>query len=299
MLYAPGEKYYYSNTAYYLLGLIIEKVSGKSYEEFIDDYIFKPLGMKNSYYGSKSKIILNRASGYDNANNKVDENFNANDNFNAGTIASIQIFSAGSLMSTVNDIFLWNRAIRNNKLISKENKKKAFTNYQLKNGSYANYGYGWANSTVKGAVTIEHNGAIPGFSSNSIYLPKEDVFIVLLSNCICDPTDYISTKMAAISINKPYKDLDKNNMDIDPKFIQKFVGTYEFDDGSIRVISQENNELYSQKPNRTKSKIYLGENNRFYFKNSFSNLIFDLNADKQPSIIYENRIFKSKGVKVK
>ncbi len=70
MLYAPGEKYFYSNTGYYLLAAVIEEITNKTYEEFINEYIFKPLEMKNTYYGSRSKITLNRASGYDNVNDK-------------------------------------------------------------------------------------------------------------------------------------------------------------------------------------------------------------------------------------
>jgi len=105
--------------------------------------------------------------------------------------------------------------------------------------------------------------------------------------------------MAAIASNKPYQEVDTSNINIDPAFLKKIVGTYEFDDGSIKIISQENNELYSQRPNRSKSKIYSIGNNRFYFRNSFRNLTFKLNANKQPSVIYENRMYKSNGVKVK
>ena len=98
------------------------------------------------------------------------------------------------------------------------------------------------------------------------------------------------------SIN-PYQEIDTNKVNTDPAFLQKIVGTYEFDDGSVIIISEENNELYSQRPNRSKSRIYSIEKNRFYFINSFSNLTFDVN--KEPSVIYENRTYKSKGVKVK
>jgi len=299
MHFAPGEKYRYSNTGYYLLAAVIEEISNKTYEEFITEYIFKPLKMKNSYYGSRSKIILNRASGYDNVNDKGDEAFNESETVNADALNFIHSHSAGAIVSTVNDLFLWNRAIRNNKLISEENKIKAFTNYQLKDGENTNYGYGWAIEEINGISSIEHNGGTMGFMSNSIYLPKNDIFVVVLTNHTYNNPDYVSTKMAAIAINKPYKEIDINKINIDHAFLQKIVGTYEFDDGSIRIISQENNELYSQKPNRSKSKIYSIENNRFYFLNSFSNLTFNLNENKQPSVIYENRIYKTKGVKVK
>ena len=299
MHFAPGEKYLYSNTGYFLLAAVIEEITNKTYEEFINEYIFNPLEMKDSYYGSRSKITLNRASGYDNVNDKRDEEFNESETVNADALNFIHFHSAGAIVSTVYDLFLWNRAIRNNKLISEENKIKAFTNYQLIDVKNTNYGYGWAIEEINGISSIEHNGGTMGFRSNSIYLPKNDVFVVVLTNHTFSDPDYVSTKMAAIAINKPYKEIDINKINIDPAFLQKIVGTYEFDDGSIRIISQENNELYSQRPNRNKSKIYSIENNRFYFLNSFSNLTFNLIVNKQPSVIYENRIYKTKGVKVK
>jgi CubicO group peptidase (beta-lactamase class C family) len=299
MLYAPGKKYHYSNTGYFLLGIVLEKISNQSYVAFINEYIFKPLEMKNSYYGSKSKITLNRASGYNNAKNKIEEDFNDSETVYAEVIHFSHFHSAGAILSTVNDLFLWNRAIRNNKLINEKNTIKAFTNYQLIDGGNTNYGYGWAIDEINGIPSIEHNGGTFCFRSNSIYLPKEDVFVVVLSNRTYSNPDYVSTKMAALAINKPYKEIDKNNINIDSELLQKIIGTYEFEDGAIRIISQENNELYSQRLNGNKLKIYSVANNRFYFLNSFTNLTFNFNTNKQPSVIYENRIYKSKGVKVK
>lgn len=129
MLYAPGEKYHYSNIGFFLLAEVIEKISKKTYEEFVNEYIFKPLEMKNSSYGSRSKITLNRASGYDNVKDNTDEDFNESETVNAEAISFLTFHSVGAILSTVNDLLLWNRAIRNNKLISEESKMKAFTNY--------------------------------------------------------------------------------------------------------------------------------------------------------------------------
>ena len=299
MRFAPGEKYLYSNTGYVLLAAIIEEISNKTYEEFIKEFIFKPLGMKKSYYESNTEIILNRAAGYDNVNDLIDKDFNKSETVN-GEARNLSHFNgAGAILSTVHDLFLWNRAIRNNKLINEESKIMAFTNYQLKDGKNTNYGYGWAIEDVNGISSIEHNGGTAGFRNNSIYLPKNDVFVAVFTNRTYSDPDYVSTKMAAIASNKPYKEIDTNKININPVFLQKVVGTYEFDNGSIKIISQENNELYSQRPNRSKSKIYSVGNNRFYFRNSFKNLTFKLNANKQPSVIYENRMYKIKGVRVK
>ncbi len=138
MHFAPGEKYQYSNTGYFLLNAVIEEISNKTYAEFIDTYIFKPLEMRNSYYENRSRIILNRASGYDNIKDKTDADFDESETVNGEMINYSHFNGAGAILSTVNDLFLWNRAIRNNKLISEESKRKAFTIY-LHNCSNLNF----------------------------------------------------------------------------------------------------------------------------------------------------------------
>lgn len=189
MLFTPEEKYHYSNTGYFLLGMLIEKISGKSYGEFINKHIFEPIGMKNTYYGSRSKIITNRVLGYEKRDNKI---------INAMPIPYSHFYSAGGILSTTYDLFLWNRAIKNNKLINKKSKQLAFTNNQLTNGKYSNYGYGWAMDKINEKPTIEHNGGTFGFLSNTIYIQKEDIFVVALTNCLCTEPDSVSKKIASI-----------------------------------------------------------------------------------------------------
>lgn len=106
MDFNPGEKYMYNNSGYFLLGYIIEKVSGMSYSKFIQERIFDKIDMKNSYYGSQTKLIKNRASGY-----QKREVFS-----NAQYISLTLPYAAGSIMSTVDDMFKWQTAITNDVL---------------------------------------------------------------------------------------------------------------------------------------------------------------------------------------
>ncbi|UNY99833.1 beta-lactamase family protein [Zhouia spongiae] len=290
MLFAPGEKYHYSNTGYYLLGMLIEKVSNKSYSEFIEENIFDKAGMKNSSFMSRHKIIPNRATGHD----KIKDEF-----VKADEMLYTHAYSAGAILSTTYDLYLWNRAIRNNTLISKESKKKAFTNYKLSNGKYANYGYGWAVDGVNGVPSIEHNGGSFGFLSNTIYLPEEDIFVVVLSNCVCSATDFVSTKMAAIALNKPYPDTPSKAAKINSDFAAKFAGTYSFDDGSTRTISFENNALYSQLGNRSKLKLFQVDKNTYQFENMFARILFKKAKNNTATILFKNRIYETIGEKVK
>ena len=188
--FIPGEKYKYSNSGYVILGYIIEKITGKSYANFIENQIFKKVKMTASKYASQKEIIKKRASGYqkkDLYTNRMDFNLSL-------------AYSGGGLMSTVLDMFKWQEAIKNNVLINKETTKKAFTNYTLNNGEHINYGYGWHIKTIDNNKTFEHGGAIWGFKSMGVYVPNLDVYVIALTNCLCNSPTMITRKIAELVV---------------------------------------------------------------------------------------------------
>ena len=193
--FVPGTQWSYSNSGYFLLGYIIEKVSGKTYAQYLDENFFKPLGMTNSFFGSDSRVIMNRASGYQ----KGDSGF-----VNAPVISMTIPYSAGSILSTVEDLYKWNQALHSYSVVRKETLDKAFTEFHLANGKGTGYGYGWFLRELQGSPTIEHGGGINGFLTNGVYLPREDVFVAVLTNSTTNPPDFVSLKMAALMIGKPY-----------------------------------------------------------------------------------------------
>ena len=285
--FKPGEKFSYSNSGYFLLGYIIEKISGLTYSEFIEKNIFKPLGMYNSLYGSHTKLIQNRANGYQKDTEYV----------NAEYLSLTQPYAAGSIMSNVNDLFLWNQAIMSFKLLKKETIQKAFTNYKLTNGSSINYGYGWIIDEINGSPTIEHSGGIFGFSSNGIYLPNEDVYVIVLTNKDSDTPGEISTKIASIVIEKPYKTA-KSTILLDSKYSKSLTGNYEFEDGITRVITFEEGQLYSQRIGGLKTKLIAINKTSFAFEsNVFSYLKFIIDKRGKHQVIYSERIKTINGVK--
>lgn len=192
MDFDPGTQYHYNDSGYIILGHIIEKITGLTYKQFIEKRIFSRLEMTNSYYADHSKIIKNRASGYQ-----------KNSGFkNAPYLNESLPYAAGSLLSTVKDIYKWNRAIKNNSLISEENKQLAFTNYKLNNGKEINYGYGWEINTIMNKKSIAHSGGILGFVTNVIYIPKEDLYVAVFSNCECKNPVGISEKITELVLNE-------------------------------------------------------------------------------------------------
>lgn len=191
MDFKPGEQYKYCNSGYVLLGYIIEKVSGETYEEFITKHIFEKAEMKNSFYASHEKVIKNRVSGYRERDGFVNANY----------ISFSIPFASGAIMSTVDDLLKWQNAINDNVLLNDAFTKKAFTNYQLNNGKKIDYGYGWHIEKIKNKIVHEHGGSIFGFKSMGVYEPSEQIYVVGLSNCDCNSPTSITKDIAGLLIN--------------------------------------------------------------------------------------------------
>ncbi|WP_108425216.1 serine hydrolase domain-containing protein [Flagellimonas amoyensis] len=191
MDFAPGAEFRYNNSGYVLLGYIIEKVSGMSYEDFVEQRIFKKLGMSSSRYASHSEVVPKRASGY----------HKKEDYSNARHISFSIPYASGALMSTVGDMLVWEEAIKNHVLLGKETTQMAFTNYTLNNGKPINYGYGWHIKEFGSVLSYEHGGSIFGFKSMGVYLPKEDVYVIGLSNCDCNSPTEVTREIAKIILD--------------------------------------------------------------------------------------------------
>jgi CubicO group peptidase (beta-lactamase class C family) len=286
MDFAPGEKYLYNNSAYFMLGYIIEKASGQTYQQFLEENIFKPLQMNNSYYGSHKQIIRNRAAGYQNQNG-----FN-----NAEFLSLTQPYAAGSIMSNVDDLLKWQLAVRDNKLIKKETIQLAFTDYKTNDGKPIHYGYGWFMNEINGSATIEHGGGIFGYTTNGIWLPKEDLYVVMLTNRDDIGPGDISTRLAAIAIGKPYPDAAKG-IAIKSESVKNLAGVYEFEDGSIRSIIYEDGVLYSQRQGSSRFKLIPVAENKFAYENSFSTIEFTNTSGGEGVAMFKSRIDEVKGIK--
>ncbi len=174
--FTPGEKFAYSNSGYFLLGVIIEKVSGKTYEQMLQKNIFTPLKMNNTGYDHHSTILKNRATGY--------SKFGTSYTNSAYLNMSIP-YAAGAMYSTVEDLYLWDQALYTDQLISKKFKDLIFTpDASGKSG----YGYGWgisyqplgkSNDSIQ---VIGHGGGINGFNTIISRIPSDKHLIVLFNN---------------------------------------------------------------------------------------------------------------------
>ena len=284
MEFDPGEKYNYNNSGFFILGYIIEHISGMTYTEFLQENIFNPLNMTSSYYGSHTKLIENRASGYQENNGFA----------NAIYISLSLPYAAGSIMSNVDDMLKWQTAINSNTLVKRETIKKAFTNYTLNNGEPINYGYGWSRNDLNGIPSIEHGGGIPGYTTMGIYVPSEDVYVIILTNCGCNSPSGVATKIAALAINKPYPTAT-NVSNLTQKQLEKWTGAYKFENDAIRVVSLKDGQLYSQRDEGEVYKIYPKNENEFYFEEGVIQYKFSM-KDGKKTALFKNRINVSEGI---
>jgi len=171
--FAPGERYAYSNAGYWLLGAIIEEVSGESYADFIQENIFDPLGMTNSYYGSHRNLITNRVAGYDYTEDGI---------MNSSYTSETWAYSAGGLISSAVDIATWSNSLFSGKVVSSTNVERMITKAELNSGETVPYGYGLALAELEGYRTAEHGGGHSGFLVHTTRLVDEDIFVVVLAN---------------------------------------------------------------------------------------------------------------------
>jgi CubicO group peptidase (beta-lactamase class C family) len=171
--FMPGQALVYNNSAYFLLGLIIEKASGQSYADFVKSNLFDKAGMPGSYYCSESAIHRHHAHGYDTDNGTL---------VVKGFISHTWPYSAGSLCSTASDLSAWLAALHGGRILSADSYRAMTTPASLSDGTKTRYGFGVGVAELGGRRAVFHGGGINGFLSEVEYFPDSGVSIVVLLN---------------------------------------------------------------------------------------------------------------------
>lgn len=204
--FKPGETWAYDNTGYYLLGIVIEKVSGKSYWQFLDERIFKPLGMNATRSTDPQPIVPNHASGYEWKKDHFE---------NRPILFPAIAFSAGSLLSTVEDMSKWDAALSTEKLLKKSSLDQMWTAAVTNDGADApfNYGFGWFIDSYHGHRLVQHSGGTPGFSSAIYRFIDDKLTIIILTNHNDMIVDELAIDLAGIclpALKRPEANPDPN-----------------------------------------------------------------------------------------
>ena len=194
--FEPGTKYSYNNSGYFLLGAIVERLTEKTYEQALKEMIFDKLGMKNTGYDLHDPLLPKRASGYAKT---------ANGYANAAYLDMSIPYAAGSMYSTVEDLYLWDQALYTDKLLTPASKELMYKPF------LQNYAYGWVVTKTSFKVkdqpipVITHGGGINGFSTTIVRFPNEKNLIVLLDNTASQNLNQLSDRIAKILYGQPYE----------------------------------------------------------------------------------------------
>jgi CubicO group peptidase (beta-lactamase class C family) len=171
--FEPGEAASYNNSAYYLLGLIIEEVSGVTYEEFVQENLFGPLGMDRSSYCSERRITPGKVKGYE---------FTPDGLVHKDPIVHTHPYAAGSLCSSATDLVTWTRALHSGSFPGQEARAGMLRGGELNDGTRLRYGGGLSFTEIRGHPAVHHGGLIPGFLTDLAYLPEQDLIVAVLVN---------------------------------------------------------------------------------------------------------------------
>jgi len=274
MDFEPGTRFLYNNSGYILLGCIIEKASGETYANYLENHLFKPLGLTHTSYDNTTDIVRNRVQGY----SKGDSGY-----INTPYLSMTQPYSAGSLLSTVDDLYTWTKGIRSGKAIKPETFAKAVVPYKLKNGTLTGYGYGLGIGEIFGSPAISHGGGINGFLTMGIYMPVEDIFVAVFSNCDGLSPDNAAFKMAALASGKMP---ELKAVTIDTITMKKYTGVYENAEKVERTISYKDGKLWSQRQGGMLYEISAYATDKFFFNEGMA--WYEFLADRNGKITAVN-----------
>ena len=248
--FTPGEQFLYSNSCYFMLGLIIEKVSGQSLSRFGQENIFGPLGMRNTFFGDdNTRIIKNRAFSYLQEDGKF-----------KNQIMRYDLVGSGGVYSNIKDLYLWDQNFYHNKLGkgSQALIDKMHTEDTLNNGKATGYAFGIRNGTYRGLRTVSHGGALASYRSYLLRFPAQKLSVIILGNVTPIPIDKLPYDVADIMLEKqlgPVPAAEKTNNTLSkPQEVQK--------DFAIDNIKQYLGNFYSEELDVTYQ--ITGKDNQLY-----------------------------------
>lgn len=262
----PGTQWRYNNSGYFLLGYLVNKLTNETYDAYLKKTFFEPLNMKDTGVHHWSDILAHEATGYSYINGKFQKAQNW-DMSRAG--------GAGALYSTVTDLYRWNEAVFNGKVLSEKNLAAAFTPVTLKDGSKAQafgsgYGYGWGIGDFRGIKEISHGGGLHGFVTSLARYPEHNMTVTVLTNCApardLNPGG-LTREIAQIYLWEKMKSQESYaTAVVDAKLYDAYVGKYEYPGGAILTVTRDGNKLLAQLTGQPQFEIFPRSETEFFWK---------------------------------
>jgi len=264
--FKPGSKWNYSNSAYVVLGALIEKLSGTSYADFVSKRIFTPLGMTNSHYGSNVTVIPNRARGYQ----RTEQGFT-----NAPFISMSLPHAAGSLLASSEDMLKWHKGLLSGALLPRDVLKAAWTSGVLTSGDETGYGFGWNTGVYEGSNVYVHGGGIPGFNTYGAILPADDIYVIILSNLPGEANvNQLGHRAASLALGKPIPGTEAVAA-LSAAELADYAGSYQAAGEDVRVAKVEDGKLMWHRPRGHSPEIIKVGDNRFAFEGNTGSIAFE------------------------
>lgn len=254
--FEPGTRWHYDNSGYILLGAILEKVTGRRYEEIVRDWIFQPLGMDHSSYGNDAPIIPGRVEGYRKTPAGI---------VNAPFLSMTQPFAAGALVSTVDDLARWQAALDAGTILSADSRRRMWTPTALPDGTNTRYGFGWTIWAWEGHPVVEHGGSVNGFTTANMRLPGDRIYVAVLSNCGgCAEPRALALSAATTLLGRPYD--QRTVVQLPTQTLERYAGRYKDEEGDVWVVAREGDHLsvVAERPYRA----YPLSENEFFFRDT-------------------------------
>jgi CubicO group peptidase (beta-lactamase class C family) len=269
--FQPGEKYSYSNSGYVLLAYIIERVSGRTYEGFLRENIFAPLGMVNTGYDDNKVVLKRRAIGYAREGIRL---------VRAPYLSMGIVKGAGGLYSTVDDLYLWDQALYAGKLISKKSLDAMFTIYQ------GDYGYGWHIDRQFNRKRFFYAGVQIGFKPSIDRYMDDRVAIIILNNADDVFVNSASRDLAAIVFGEKYNlPKQRSAVKLDPKVYDDYVGQYQLEPDFILTLTKEGDRLVGKAEGRTFELLPETET-KFFIREYDAQIMFTFVKDEKGRVTH-------------
>lgn len=244
--FAPGEGWRYNNSGYVLVGAVIEAVSGQPWHRYLHEALFTPLGMTGTGYGADPAVVARQVKGY-----VVDGPIPAP----PPQLSMTQPHAAGALVSTVDDLARWNRALHEGRVLKPATYARMVTPVGQAKGN--GYGYGIETSTVRGAPTLQHSGGIHGFTSHVTYVPGPDITVAVLQNSQstfpAQNTRYLARRLAAAALGDPYPVVKP--VVVDPALLRQYEGVYRVNADATRTLRIVDGKLTAQRTGWTPKEL--------------------------------------------
>ena len=270
--FPPGQGWAYNNSGYVLVGAVIEAASGKSWHAYLEEAFFGPLGMDHTGYGSEAETVIpGHVDGY---------TLSGEHWARARYLSMTQPHAAGALVSTVDDLLKWNRALHEGRIL-RQSSYAAMTTPAGK-AAENGYGFGIGAGTLRGRPKLEHGGGIFGFSASLLYLPEDEVSVAVLYNADAGRpgmlgTGRVAQLLAAYAMGRPYP--EKRAIEVDEAMLRGYEGVYRIDKDGARVLRVAGGRLTSQRSGGHAYPLVPVGDDSFLFEEGFSRIVFERGAD--------------------